>query len=91
MHFVALVASESDVTYRGQKTIRNKDGVKINNVRWTLSPANMERPDVKQDCKAETRQHNEGTSDRDENVLRCSTGTLLPLLHMVPLGFYYMS
>ena len=49
---LVIIATETDVTYRGQKAIRNKEGVEVNRVRWELTPSKLERPDVRQTCKS---------------------------------------
>ena len=74
---------ESDVNYRGQQIIRNKEGKRINSARWTLTPAKpSEQPDAQQNCKivkAAAATVLEASSDlteetNDERVLRCSRG-----------------
>ena len=55
--------------YRGQKSVRNKHGVKINRVRWELSPANLEPSSDRQTC--ETIQQED--EKRDESVIRCTS------------------
>ena len=69
--------------YRGQSVLRNKDGVEINRARWELSPAELERPDAKQNCQvvgkhqsaSEAGSGSTVTPDGD-TVLRCSTGKM---------------
>ena len=67
---IVLVAMETDVNYRGQQTIRNKEGKRINSAKWTLTPAKPpEQPDAQQNCKIV-----KATAATDERVLRCSRG-----------------
>ena len=69
---IVLVAMETDVNYRGQQTIRNKEGKRINSAKWTLTPAKpTERPDAQQNCKIVKASAEETI---DERLLRCSTG-----------------
>ena len=61
---------ETDVTFRGQKTIRNKKGTRINIARWTLTSAEPpEQPDAQQNCKIV-----KTAAANDERLLRCSRG-----------------
>ena len=63
---------ETDVTFRGQKTIRNKEGTRINSARWTLTREKPpEKPDAQQNCKIVKASAEETI---DERLLRCSTG-----------------
>ena len=73
---------ETDVKYRGQSVLRNKDGVEINRARWELSPAKLERPDAKQNCQVIGEKHQTGSDGGSgskvtpDTLLRCSTGEM---------------
>ena len=76
MYFViVIVRTEAHITYRGERTIKNKDDQKINRARWTLT--SIEQPnEAKQDCKSVKRQSELDPSgvlvNLNENLIRCT-------------------
>ena len=71
-------AEEKPVIFRGQGILRNRDGLKANRFRWSLSPSNLQQLNELKSCKhfkmPQQTNKPQGNGFDDERVLRCEAG-----------------